>query len=53
MICGLLSINPLVKLKENLEIGINDQSKNEEHPVKQDAEKEPQVKQDAEKESTE
>ena len=38
---------------ENLEIGINDQSKNEEPPVKQDAEKEPQVKQDAEKESTE
>jgi len=38
---------------ENLEIKINDQSKNEEPPVKQDAEKEPQVKQDAEKESTE
>ena len=38
---------------ENLEIKINDQSKNEEPPVKQDAEKEPEVKQDAEKESTE
>jgi small subunit ribosomal protein S4 len=42
---------------ENLESEINDQSKNEESPVKQDAEKksteEPPVKQDAEKKSTE
>ena len=38
---------------ENLEIGINDQSKNEEPPVKQDAEKESPVKQDVQKESTE
>ena len=38
---------------ENLESETNDQSKNEESPVKQDAEKESPVKQDAEKESTE
>jgi ribosomal protein S4 len=42
---------------ENLESETNDQSKNEELPVKQDAEKESTeespVKQDAEKESTE
>jgi len=38
---------------ENLESETNDQSKNEEPPVKQDAEKESPVKQDAEKESTE
>jgi len=36
---------------ENLESETNDQSKNEESPVKQDAEKESPVKQDAEKES--
>jgi len=36
---------------ENLESEINDHSKNEEPPVKQDAEKESPVKQDAEKES--
>jgi len=38
---------------ENLESETGDQSKNEESPVKQDAEKESPVKQDAEKESTE
>jgi len=37
---------------ENLESEINDQSKNEESPVKQDAEKESPVKQDVQKEST-
>ena len=38
---------------ENLESETNNQSKNEEPPVKQDAEKESPVKQDAKKESTE